>query len=789
MNFSNIKLILLREIRDQARDRRTLFMVFVLPLLLYPLLGMVFLQVMQFRREKPSQILVVGAAELTSLDGDAGSADEAENKVPADASRDDESQPGLPPLVENNRFAGALFVDPQKAELLTLHFAPSEPRNGTRQMPDQLAEARRAVQAGEYDAALYFPADFADRLQTFRRTLQQRREQGQQAVQDEVPFPQILTTATEKSQIAGGRLNEVGMAWREQVVVSILKARGVPETVIAPFRFEQHDVADSPSYRGALFWSKILPVLLLIWALTGAFYPAIDLCAGEKERGTLETLLSSPAERSEIVLGKLLTVMLFSIITAVLNLASVTVTGLLVLRHQPDFGPPSPSSALWLAIALVPVAALFSALCLALAAFARSSKEGQYYLMPLLMITMPLVVLPMMPGVELNLGNSLVPVTGLVLLLRTVLQGASWEALQFLPVVVGVTLIACLLAIRWAIDQFNSESVLFRASDRLAMGYWLRHLWQDRRPTPNVAAAVFCGVVILVLNFYMNFALQQPQTGELRREPTFGDFAQMALVTQLVVILTPTLLMTVVLTNSPRQTLLLRRPPWWAVPAAVLLAAALHPAVTVLQSLVIQLYPYSPQSEQALRRIQAVIDAAPLWQVILVVAATPAVCEELAFRGFILSGFRHLGHKWRAIIYSALFFGLTHMILQQSLIVCLVGTVVGYLAVQSGSLLPGVVFHLVHNTLAVSVGRMPAQWFDRWPALRTWIDRTPQGLEYSWSLIVAGGLLGVLILLWFRRISCPKSAEEEFQEAIHRGLNPETEYAKMAVQLEQAPPA
>ena len=78
-------------------------------------------------------------------------------------------------------------------------------------------------------------------------------------------------------------------------------------------------------------WSKILPVMLLLWAMTGAFYPAVDLCAGEKERGTLETLLSSPAERSEIVLGKLLTVMLFSMATAVLNLLSMGVTGWLIL--------------------------------------------------------------------------------------------------------------------------------------------------------------------------------------------------------------------------------------------------------------------------------------------------------------------------------------------------------------------------------------------------------------------------------------------------------------------------
>ena len=80
-------------------------------------------------------------------------------------------------------------------------------------------------------------------------------------------------------------------------------------------------------------WAKIVPFVLFIWALTGAFYPAVDLCAGEKERGTLETLLSSPALRSEIVWGKLLTVMTFSIATALLNLTSLGITAQYVINQ------------------------------------------------------------------------------------------------------------------------------------------------------------------------------------------------------------------------------------------------------------------------------------------------------------------------------------------------------------------------------------------------------------------------------------------------------------------------
>ena len=160
---------------------------------------------------------------------------------------------------------------------------------------------------------------------------------------------------------------------------------------------------------------------------------------------------------------------------------------------------------LWLSLALIPVSALFSALCLALASFARSTKEGQYYLMPLLMLSLPMAVLPMSPGVELNLGNSLIPISGVMLLLKTLLEGSYLQALQYLPVVLAVTMAACWLAVRWAVEQFNTESVIFRESERFAVGLWLRHLMRDREPTPSAAEGLFCGVMILVAELHLPF--------------------------------------------------------------------------------------------------------------------------------------------------------------------------------------------------------------------------------------------------------------------------------------------
>src|SRR4029077_6169423 len=136
-----------------------------------------------------------------------------------------------------------------------------------------------------------------------------------------------------------------------------------------PVQAEAVDVA-LEEQMAASAWSKFFPALLVIMSVTGAFYPAIDLVAGEKERGTMETLLICPATRTEIVLGKFFTVMLFSCTTALLNLASMGLTGKQIFSKMPSGAFSSaagvafpPLSALfWILILLLPLAALFSAL-------------------------------------------------------------------------------------------------------------------------------------------------------------------------------------------------------------------------------------------------------------------------------------------------------------------------------------------------------------------------------------------------------------------------------------------
>lgn len=749
MSWTNVKLIFCRELRDQMRDRRTLFTIVVLPLLLYPILAMLAFQVQQFRKEHPSKILVVGAEGL----------------------------PQQPPLFEEGHFAAAV-CPAKEGQLLEMELSEAVAHGATD--AEVVATATADLRAGKWDAVVYFPREFSRRLAAAQAT-------DSNSTKSPLPQPEIfLSTASDKSQVAHARVTAVIGRWRDAIIAGNLKQNNLPVTAVAPFDLANTDVAEPVQARAAL-WAKVLPFVLLVWALTGAFYPAVDLCAGEKERGTLETLLSSPAQRSEIVWGKLLTVMTFSMATSLLNLASMGATGTFIagqlekMAANPlpmHFGPPPLAAIFWLVLALVPISAMFSALSLAVAAFARSSKEGQYYLLPLLMISLPLMMLSLLPNSQLDVGTAMIPLTGVMLLLRVLIEGQLLEALKYLPIVAGVTSLCCWFAIRWAIHQFNDESVLFRESERFHLGLWVRQMLVKRDDAPTVGEAVCCGVTLLVIRFFSSFMLPPP------RGPI--DFINMTLVVQIALIATPACLMAIMLTRRPLGTLGLRAPSHWAtLPAAVLLAACLHPAAVWLGYGIEAVYPKSEALKDALATLGSAMEGTPAWKLILLLALLPAVCEELAFRGFVLNGLRRSGHKWGAILVTSALFGVVHMLLQQSLSAFLIGIVIGYVAVKTNSIWPAMLFHFTHNSLAVLSGFATPEVVRSNPIL-SWL-LIPAADIYSLLPFLRQMFAGVIadeqlvynplavllalsaatgILFWHKRLPYHFLAEERLQEAL-----------------------
>jgi sodium transport system permease protein len=709
LRWRNVGTIFRREARDQLRDRRTLFMVFVLPLLLYPILGMGILQLSATFDQKPRTIVILGAENLP--------------KSPALLNAD------------RNGFEPSLFLVPKDAALLKVELK-TENWDWTRP-----GAVRKGIRGGLAEAVLIIPPDLKQQIDTI----------------GSAKLEVLYDSTDEPSQVAYARVRNVLQNWRDAIVDARLVSDHKPPGYTEPVAVKGEDVAPENEVGGSI-WGRIFPFLLVIMALTGAFYPAVDLCAGEKERGTMETLLISPATRSEIVLGKFLTVMLASMSTAVLNLVSMGLTGLQLAGHVASMGPksagkmatmiapPSPTSYFWMLLLLMPLSAFFAALCVALATLAKSMKEGQYYMTPLYLVSLPLILVTLAPEVTLNLFFSLVPITGVSLLLKALILGDYDTARRFFLPVILPTLVYAWIALRWAVDLFNREDVIFREAESFDLKSWFRHLIRDKEPTPNAGSALFCFAVMLSLAWFsMQFgAATSPLKGMV--------------IGHLVYILGPPVILALLLTSNPKRTLRLRWPSLGELGLAGGLALALNPIVREVAYHVEKLFPVSSVIQTSLAELTRQIPN--LGVGLVVFALMPALTEEIAFRGYILSGLQRTYKPGTAIVLSALLFGFLHVLLSlfvQLFGATLLGLVLGLIAIRTGSLWPGVLFHFLNNAL----GLLTVEGA-RHPSLSTvssWLFRDPGEALYRPGVLVIAGAVSVVLLTLVWRIRPSKLLE------------------------------
>jgi sodium transport system permease protein len=258
---------------------------------------------------------------------------------------------------------------------------------------------------------------------------------------------------------------------------------------------------------------------------------------------------------------------------------------------------------------------------------------------------------------------------------------------------------------------------------------------------------MLCAVILLVLRFFVTVtATAAPKSWNFFATTTVNGLTAY--------VLAPAMLMTLLLTRSPTAALGLRAPRWFVWPAMAVLAVAIHPACQELGRFVRFLYPMSPELLEQTRRLVDLLATAPsLVHVLLVLAFAPAVCEEIAFRGFILNGFRSRGSDWMAILLSSAFFGAVHGLIQQSLTAAVLGVLLGYVAVRAGSVWPGMLLHGLHNGLQLSIGLTVEDWFPQAVEANPWISRlaslNADGYRFHPALVAAGLVLaaGVVWLL------------------------------------------
>jgi sodium transport system permease protein len=775
MRWSIIRLIWLRELRDQLRDRRTVIMMAVVPLLLYPALGFGVIQFALSFAGKPNIVGIYGAQNLSpdapmasshalpqraaSLVALSAAGDEAQcltlstllpqisltderrtsedqlalsawlGAVPAGCgigmnqllpvamligAEQAEQNQKLPPLLVGGnkpRFPAAYFDSPKEAAVVQvrkLDWAGDGVDSQGRLLPTHedwpSAVDRTPLESKQVDALLIVPPGFWDRLEA-----------------EERPSLFVLTRENDdRSRLLGARLHSILSRWKKQIKEVRLQRRGIPASFDDPVQVRDSEKPRSVEKRAAeeLFdiLVRVYPFILVMWSLAGALYPAVDLCAGEKERGTMETLLISPASRDEIVVGKFLTIWVFSAASALLNLASMGITAHFFTSVLPQ-SVLGPTAILWSVVLVLPLAAFFSAVCLSVGAYARSTKEGQYYLMPLFLITMPLVFLTLAPGVELSPFYSLVPVTGVALLLQKLMVSSSLEQapwLYFVPVLAPMMLYSW-FALRWAGEQFKREEVLFREAERLDIGLWIRHLFRDKEALPTTAEALACFAMIVVLHWT---AIGLGGSRAFLGRSSVGLLAFVA---------TPPLFMALVLTRRPRESLGLRLAGPRVFALAGLLAVSLLLPLSELTVYILKRYPSVMEllaennplvtELKTLGRSGGVaLSLTVVLQYFVVLGVLPAVAEELAFRGFILSGLRRRFPPGAAVVFSSILFALYHFNVFQLLPAFVLGLVLGTLALRTGSVLPGMLFHMLHNGLLVGLVMLEATGYPtvRW---------------------------------------------------------------------------
>jgi sodium transport system permease protein len=305
------------------------------------------------------------------------------------------------------------------------------------------------IQADELDAAVVVAPTFAADLAAHR--------------------PGTVTLMFKSSDdfdIEKKRLEGDLRALEQEILAARFAALGLDPGVVRGIDLREHDVASVRERLGKLV-GGLLPYMFIIFCFTGSMYPAIDLGAGEKERGTLETLLTAPVHRRTLVLGKFAVVTLAGILSALIAMLSLWLSFSQGIQGVPAealgviaqiFEPATIAVVIAL---LVPLSMFFAALLLMLSVYARSYKEAMSVISPLMIVVFLPAVVAMLPGTRLTAVTAAIPVLNVSLATRELLAGTAAPALvalvfASLVVFAAASLYACA---RW----FAREDIVFRA--------------------------------------------------------------------------------------------------------------------------------------------------------------------------------------------------------------------------------------------------------------------------------------------------------------------------------------
>ncbi len=544
------------------------------------------------------------------------------------------------------------------------------------------ARPMRDLQEGRLDAVVFAAGDL-------HHALAERRRFKVEIRYDATEIP---------SREAAARLSSVLRTRLHRIRADRLAEINLSPAFVTPFEVGRKDVAPPQKTTGVLV-GTLLPVFMVIMLAVGAFYPAVDLTAGEKERGTFETLLATPASKLEIVAGKFGAVFMLAMVTGLLNMASMGLTLAFVFMQIPPelqqrMGMTFnylPLSAFALIVAvMVPLAFFIAAAMMAVAVLARSFKEAQNLMMPLFLLVMLPSMLPAVPGAELGSGLELVPIGNVALLFKELLTGNA--TLNEVFIVFVSTAVLAIPALLMAVWLFQREEVVLSEERGLPITLRRAHYTPRAALPPGTAVGYFA--VVMLLLFYVGTLAQQ------------WDMVSGLLITQWGLLLLPTLAVLWYVRVDLRTALHLRGMTGRSA-AGVLLATIAWPVLAIQASFWFN--QVLPAPENYVLEFTRVMEeatqqaGAPL----MLFALAVSVCEEVLFRGALLSGLRQRMGGVACVLIVAILFGLFHLSIYRFFPTALTGAFLTYLVWRTGSLAASIFAHGVFNAALFSLQLLP----------------------------------------------------------------------------------
>jgi sodium transport system permease protein len=276
----------------------------------------------------------------------------------------------------------------------------------------------------------------------------------------------LLDEGNQSSQTTANRLAAAIGERGQAVTGERLIANGLPLDLARPFDTKEEPIKGGGNVAMVLI-AGFLPYMLALYAILGGVSPANDAVAGEKERGTLETLLVSPASRFDLALGKFLNIALICLISCLLSVVGLLWPlytgwgGMSEITKATGGLHLEPFTILVMILVQIPLATLGAGLLLAVSTYARNQKEAQTYLMPVILLVSVAAIMSMLLKSDSSILYALVPVLNAALVLKQALEGIFNPA--FFALAMASSFVYALLAVAFAKTLFDRESVLLKA--------------------------------------------------------------------------------------------------------------------------------------------------------------------------------------------------------------------------------------------------------------------------------------------------------------------------------------